>query len=87
LIYGAEPRLPGELDPSPESDGNDDATLASGTRLSVNNEPPANFVMFTKKMAGSNNHFTRFHTDHLIRRPRSLTESKTLILLSVSLTG
>jgi hypothetical protein len=41
---------------------NDDTTLASGTRSSVDNEPPANFVMFTNKMAGSNNHFTRFLT-------------------------
>jgi hypothetical protein len=28
--------------------------------------------MVTKKVAGSNNHFTRFHTDHLIRPPRYL---------------
>jgi hypothetical protein len=55
---------------------NDDATLASGTRSSVDNEPPANFFMFTKKMAGSNNHFTRFHTDHLIQPAAVLTKSK-----------
>jgi hypothetical protein len=47
----------------------DDATFVSGTRSSVDNEPPADFFVFTKKKAGSNNHFTRFHTDHLIRPP------------------
>ena len=55
---------------------NDDADLASGTRSSIDDEPPAHSIMFTRKMPGSNNHFTPFHTDHLIRARPHFAGSK-----------
>jgi hypothetical protein len=55
---------------------NDDATLVRETRASIDNEPPAHSTMFTKKMSGSNSHFTRFHIGHLTEARPYFVRSK-----------